>query len=69
MGFRTSWIDGNRYIVISLRFTPVLAWIGLERISVIVEIRDAKSRKIQEVWHLHIRYSDGKVVHRDRKYP
>ena len=69
MAFKTSWVEGDKLIVVSLRFQPIPVWIGIDRMSVIVEIRDAKTKEIREVWHLHIRYEDGKIVHRDRKYP
>jgi hypothetical protein len=69
MAFKTSWVEGDKLIVVSLRFQPIPVWIGIDRMSVIVEIRDAKTKEIREVWHLHIRYKDGKIVHRDRKYP
>ena len=69
MAFRTSWREGDKLIVVSIRFQPIPIWIGIDRMSAIVEIRDAESGEVREVWHLHIRYEDGKIVHRDRKYP
>ncbi len=69
MAFKTMWREGDKLIVVSVRFQPIPLWVGVERMSVIVEIRDAKSGKVREVWHLHIRHRDGKIVHRDRRYP
>ena len=69
MSFKTSWCERDKLIVIQLRFQPLPIWIGVDRMSVIVEIRDSETKEIREVWHLHIRYEDGKIVHRDRKFP
>ena len=69
MSFKTSWSEKDKLIVIHLKFQPIPIWISADRMSVIVEIRDAKTNEIREVWHLHISYRDGKIVHRDRKYP
>ncbi len=69
MAFRTWWVEGNRLIAIQLRFQPMPVWIGIDRMSIIVEIRDARTGEAIEVWHMHMRYSDGRIVHRDRKYP
>lgn len=68
VAFKTSCREGNRLIVVSVRFQPVPVWIRADRMSVIVEIRNADGGEIKEVWHLHIRYEDGKIVHKDRKY-
>ncbi len=69
MAFKTSWQEGNKLIIVSIRFQPIPIWISIDRMSVIVEIRNAKTNEIKEVWHLHIRYEDGKITHRDKKYP
>ncbi|RLI76825.1 hypothetical protein DRP05_12045 [Archaeoglobales archaeon] len=69
MAFKTSWIEGDKTIVVKLRFQPVPLWISVEKMSIVVEIRDSKTNEIREVWHLHMRYEDGKITHRDRKYP
>ncbi|WP_461863969.1 hypothetical protein [Thermococcus sp.] len=69
MAFRTWWVEGDKLIVVQLRFQPMPVWISTDRMSIIVEIRDAKTEEIIEVWHMHMRYEDGKIVHRDRKYP
>jgi hypothetical protein len=37
--------------------------------SVIVEIRNSKISEIREVWHLHMKYDSGKIIHKDRKHP
>ncbi len=69
MTFRTWWEEGRKLIVVHLRFQPIPAWIGIDRMSVIVEIRDRETGDVIEIWHMHIRYEDGKIIHRDRKYP
>jgi hypothetical protein len=69
MTFKTSWTEGDKRIVIELRFQPMPIWISHEEMSIIVEIRDAKTRKALEVWHLRMRFDDASITHRDRKYP
>ena len=49
MAFKTVWREGDKLIVVSVRFQPIPVWIGIERMSIIVEIRDAKSGEVREV--------------------
>ncbi len=56
---------GKIYII---KVRPIAYPFLFDRLSIIVEIRD-ENRKIIEVWHYHVRHSDGKIIHRDRKYP
>ena len=49
MTFRTSWKEEDKLIVVSVRFQSIPVWIGIERVSVIVEARDDKNGEIREV--------------------
>lgn len=51
-----------------IKVRPVAYPFLFDRLSIVVEIRD-KNREIIEVWHYHVRHSDGKIIHMDRKYP
>ncbi|MFQ6052412.1 MAG: hypothetical protein ACE5K4_12080 [Candidatus Hydrothermarchaeota archaeon] len=51
MTVKTHWIKDDRIYIVSLRFMPEPIWVGIEKMSVIVEIR-TKEEKIIEVWHL-----------------
>ncbi len=44
MSFKTSWCERDELIVVQLRFQPLPIWIGVDRMSVIVEIRDSERR-------------------------
>lgn len=65
MSIRTSFVYNDKRHVISIRPTA-LPWL-FDRMSVIVEVRELMG-EIIEVWHYHIAH-DGRIVHRDRKYP
>ena len=60
---------GGKLKIVHLRFQPIPAWIGIDSMSVIVEIRNRETGEVIEIRYMHIRYKDGKIVHRDRKYP
>lgn len=66
---RLIWIKEDRKIVVELRFQPKPIWISHKKMSCIVEVRDAKTGKAVEVWHFHIRFKDGRITHKDKKYP
>ncbi len=57
---------GDRIYIVKIR--PIAYPFLFDRLSIIVEIRN-RNREIIEVWHYHIRHRDGKIIHKDRKYP
>ncbi len=66
MAIKVIEIHKDRKYIIRIR--PVAYPYLFDRMSCIIEIRDLQG-EILEVWHLHVRHKDGKIIHRDRKYP
>ena len=56
----------NEFHVVSVR--PVAQPYLFDRLSIIIEICDLKTKEIKEVWHLQITH-EGEIIHSHKKYP